>query len=68
MAPSKDPSKDAILPAGDDGRRTESGRNAEARSVLTAIDTTVFAARRAETRRDRRRHTAAFVAMLFSDA
>lgn len=68
MAPSKDPSKDAISAVGDDGRRTESGRNAEARSVLAAIDTSVFAARRAETRADRRLRTAAFVAMLFSDA
>jgi len=68
VAPSKDQSKDATSAAGDDGRRTESGRSAEARSVLAAIDTTVFAARRAETRGQHRRRTAAFVAMLFSDA
>lgn len=68
MALSKDPSKDAISAAGDDGRRTEAGRSAEARSVLAAIDTSVCAARRAETRGERRHRTAAFVAMLFSDA
>jgi hypothetical protein len=68
VAPSKDPSKDAISAAGDDGRRTESGRSAEARSVLAAIETSVFAARRAETRGQRRRRTADFVTTLLSDA
>jgi hypothetical protein len=68
MAPSKDPSKDGVLPAGSASEVAEPGRSAEARSVLAAIDTTVLAARPAETRQDRRRRTAAFVAMLFSDA
>ena len=68
MAPSKEPNKDAIPAAGGVGDNAESGRSAEARSVLSAIDTIVFAARRAETRGERRRRTADFVTTLLSDA
>jgi hypothetical protein len=68
VAPSQDPSKDAVAAAA--GARDDAalGRNAEARSVLSAIDSTVLAGRRADTRDERRRRTARFVTLLFSDA
>jgi hypothetical protein len=61
-----DPDEISRFATGDD-RPVDPGRIAEARSVLAAIDATVFSARRNETRRDRRRRTAAFVTALFSD-